>query len=344
MTDREKPTHASTDAPCAVSLVADFNHRYPGDDVTLYSRVTIQEPVSGFRLQVTLPKGLAPGVTRAPDDVVPLIALDEGTSYLLWDVKGDIELGDHYEYQVEARVAPTNQDQFLQSHAVVTPQGPEGESLPSDKETLSIHVSAKGRYLNYLPVLYNRDELLGRFLMLFESFWAPISGQIKHLPLYFDPMLTPSDLLPWLASWLDLVLDERWPEEQRRLLLRSAASLYRKRGTKRGLQEYLEVFTGEKAEIIEHRANNFRLGLQGKLGPGIALGTDNMPHTFTVLLRSPLALGEGDEETIREEMERRRIIQAIIKAEKPAHTGYTLRYETDQPAHAASQPNDQTEG
>ena len=197
------------------------------------------------------------------------------------------------------------------------------------EETAAIAVSAKGRYLKYLPALYQDDELMARFLMLFESFWAPIEGQIDHLAFYFDPRMTPSDFLPWLASWLDLELDERWPEERRRQLIRSAVSLYRKRGTRRGLEEFLEIYTGERPQIVEHRARNFFLGADGLLGPGSALGRDNVAHTFTVTVRLPPAPGEDEEERTRHERERRRIIRAIIEAEKPAHTGYELRVEVD---------------
>jgi phage tail-like protein len=186
-------------------------------------------------------------------------------------------------------------------------------------ESVVVAVFAQGGYLEYLPALYHRDELMGRFLMLFESFWSPIAGQIDQLPLYFDPRMTPPDFLPWLASWLDLALDERWPEERRRLLLRSAAALYRKRGTRQGLQRYLEIYTGEKAEIVEHRANNLRLGEQARLGPGVALGVANVPHTFTVVLSLP---DDGAEKA-----ECLHMIEAIIEAEKPAHTSYTVRVE-----------------
>lgn len=309
-----------------VSLVADFNRRYPGEDVTLYSRVTVREPGPGFRLCITLPPELEPGVTRAPDDVVPQVALDEGSSHLIWSVEGGVEAGTRYEYQVEARVAPTHEDVVLQSRAIVTSDA--GTHAGSHEETVTTVVSAQGRYLRYLPSLYYKDELMGRFLMLFESFWKPLEGQIDHLPLYFDPQMAPPDFLPWLASWLDLVLDERWPEERRRLLIRSAAALYRKRGTRQGLQRYLEIFAGDRIEIIEHRANNFRLGPEGRLGAGIALGTQNVPHTFTVNVRLPPVAVE-DDESVREDMERRRIVEAIIQAEKPAHTGYTLRFETN---------------
>nr|MBP7694565.1 hypothetical protein [Anaerolineales bacterium] len=50
----------------------------------------------------------------------------------------------------------------------------------------------------------------------------------------------------------------------------------------------------------------------------IALGTTNQPHTFRVILPLP------DAPDAHQAQERQRIIAAIIEAEKPAHTAYTL--------------------
>jgi phage tail-like protein len=219
-------------------------------------------------------------------------------------------------------------DLVLESQAIVTPGGPEAPEQVV--ESVSISVPASGRYLQYLPRVYQeQDELMGRFLMLFESFWAPIDAQTDNLAYYFDPEFTPAELLPWLATWVDLALDERWPEEKRRHLLSKAVSLYRKRGTRRGLQEYLEIYTGARVQISEHGANNFRLGREARLGLSVALGTLNMPHTFTVTLFLPAdAAASAPAGQARADDERRRMIEAIIEAEKPAHTSYTLRLET----------------
>lgn len=336
-------------AICTVSYVADFNRRYPGEDVTFHARVEALEPLSGFTLRITLVDGLVPGVAHSLDGVVPQIAVDEGTYHLIWTVGEEVEPGTRYDYQVKARVAALEQDRVLKSYAVATASPGNDASLDtdddrsfSDRETTAITVSTKGRYLRHLPAIYDKDDLMGRFLMLFESFWTPIDGQIGHLPAYFDPKMAPPDFLPWLASWFDLTLDQRWPEDRRRQLLRSVASLYRKRGARDGLKEYLEIFTGEKVEIIEHRAHNFTLGAGARLGPGIALGTDNEPHTFTVIVHSLPVATEEDDARASEEQERRRIVRAIIEAEKPAYTGYTLHFESDQATQVMSRRDSQT--
>ena len=156
--------------------------------------------------------------------------------------------------------------------------------------------------LQYLPPSFHEDEFLGRFLLIFESILDPIERTIDNIDLYFDPRLAPEPLLPWLASWFDLVLNEKWPIERRRALVHAAADLYRWRGTRRGLSEYLRIYTGVEPTIIEpgqeQRSN----------------GSSSLPaHVFRVVLEVP------DPRLVE-----RDLVEAIIEAEKPAHTAYIL--------------------
>ncbi|MBN1656886.1 MAG: hypothetical protein JXA93_00720 [Anaerolineae bacterium] len=319
----------------AVSHIADIYRRYPGETVKFSTRVDIEPSLPGFTLLVALPAGMTLADYQGPGSrMLPRITLHEGANNLIWHVDrratrraaagGAIS----YEFWVTATVARVQEETVLESRAVAT-AGEEGEASLRAVETVSVIVSPRGRYLDYLPAIYRDDDLMGRFLMLFESFWAPVSRQIESMPNYFDPRMTPPEFLPWLASWIDLVLDERWPIDKRRRLLAAAAALYRKRGTRQGLEEYLEIYTGARPRIIEHRAHNFRLGQGARLGPGVALGRGNEPHTFTVILCLPEGSTADDADSGPGEAEvRRRRIEAIIEAEKPAHTGYQLKIET----------------
>jgi phage tail-like protein len=332
------PARRVAPAAVVVSHVADFNRRYPGEPVTLFTRVDIREPLPGFTLRISLPRQLAlAGTTASGDQGEASVLLVVGDDqYLRWTVPAAVQPGDRFEYQVHATVGQVRQDRILESEAVVM-AGPadddeDGGEAARTSETAAISVESKGAYLRFLPGIYaEQDEFMARYLMLFESFWGPIEQQIEAIPHYVDPEFTPAQLLPWLATWVDLTLDERWPEEKRRRLLASAVSLYRKRGTRLGLQEYLEIYTGAQVRVTEHGAHNFRLGPAARLGPGVALGTINKPHTFTVTAYLP---AEPDEEKLtpdergRLETQRRRMLEAIIEAEKPAHTSYTLRLET----------------
>jgi phage tail-like protein len=311
-----------------IAHVADHYRRYPGDSLTLHTRVRVLNPVQEFTVRVGLPahvpiedyRSAAGYETMVPDrEVLP------ETNYLVWRVSAETPAGTEFEYQTVGRVPPTLYDTTLESTATVTTG--RGQARVTATEAVEVAVLAKGRYLQHLPAIYQDDDLMARFLMLFESFWEPIERQLDDTSIYFDTRLMPAEMLPWLASWIGLALDENWPEDRQRLLLRNAAKLYRTRGTKRGLLKFLEIYTGQKGTIIENRAENFTLGEEAKLGPGIALGKENSPNTFVVQLSLPPI--EAPTQAEREQLEnvRRRTIEAIIRTEKPAHTDYKLQLE-----------------
>jgi len=155
-------------------------------------------------------------------------------------------------------------------------------------------------YLKYMPAVYGTNDFIGRFLLIFESILTPIDRQIGNLPYYFDPRLAPPDFLPWLAGWLGLVLDERWPEGQRRELIRSAVDLYDWRGTRRGVSEFLRLYTGYLPEIIE---------------PGVGVKDSKADQAFRFIVR--IKTPEPDKVN-------RELVQTIIEMEKPAQAGYKL--------------------
>jgi phage tail-like protein len=157
-------------------------------------------------------------------------------------------------------------------------------------------------YMRYLPPAYHDQDLLRRLLLVFQSIMDPLDRTIEQLHYYFDPRLTPETFLPWLASWLDLALNEKWPIERRRMLVLSGPQLYRRRGTLGGLRDYIQICTGVAPEIDE---------------PGRKPQSGNItpldPHVFRVTLR----VAEPD-------LFDRTLIEEIIEAEKPAHTAYLL--------------------
>lgn len=167
-------------------------------------------------------------------------------------------------------------------------------------------------YLEHLPSIFSQDDFSGRFLLIFEHLLLPVDRQIDHLAQLFDPRMTPGEWLPWLASWVDLVLDETWPEKTRRELIRSAVELYQWRGTAQGLKAYLRIYTGVTPEIFEPIS---RLDLSKPLDARGQLAA----HSFVVTLHV------ANPETI----DRDKVI-AIIEAEKPAHAAYQLRIEKAQ--------------
>lgn len=173
-------------------------------------------------------------------------------------------------------------------------------------------------YLEFLPTVFRQDPVIGQFLLAFERILVgsgaelgsdPLPGvegleaQIEALPSRFQPLgqgaRTPTDMLPWLADWVGLSLDEGWPEETRRKFIQEAVLLYALRGTPSGLARMLAIYLGREVSIDD----------QNETFP---------PHYFEVTIRlesrDPERLAELDQGARR-----------IIEREKPAFTYYGLK-------------------
>jgi phage tail-like protein len=207
-------------------------------------------------------------------------------------------------------------------------------------------------YLRYLPAIYQEDpaskDFLERFLSLFESLLNDLEVDISQVIRYFDPDTTPPEFLRWLASWVDIVIEEDWREETKRRFIREAARLYAMKGTVAGISRFVELYTGKTPVILEHAlagnpvvlGGQFRLGINAMIVKtpvrGVRLGDDSIlgrvalrdvvyapeepflssAYRFTVLVDLT-----GDE---RERYEKG--LQMIIAEGKPAHTAYGLRF------------------
>jgi phage tail-like protein len=156
-------------------------------------------------------------------------------------------------------------------------------------------------YMDYLPAMYREDDFTMRFLHIFEDIIQPLESMIDNMYFNFDPAITHASFLPWLSTWVGVAMDERWPEDRRRQLLASAVELYRWRGTRLGMMEYLRIYTGVVPQITEPSA-------KGKGKGQLA------PHQFMVELEG---IVPGSVDAI--------IIKAIIESQKPAHTTYILK-------------------
>jgi phage tail-like protein len=128
------------------------------------------------------------------------------------------------------------------------------------------------RYLEYLPAIYQVEPdveapFLGRFLLPFEEVLTGFERVLATIDHYVSPAFTNPDFLPWLATWVALVLDEEWDEAKRRSLIAEAVALYRERGTVQGLKRYLEIYTGLVPEIHEFCwPGGMQIGVASQIG------------------------------------------------------------------------------
>ena len=89
------------------------------------------------------------------------------------------------------------------------------------------------------------------FLMIFQHIMNETSITLDNLDNLFRPMEVQSKFLPLIASWLGVNLDLLENEEISRKLLQNIIPLYKYRGTKIGLQNYLYIVSGIVPEIYE---------------------------------------------------------------------------------------------
>lgn len=309
-------------SPMQLCLAADYYNRYPGELVTFFLQFVAPEQ-TGTSLQFAMPRVLKvesydlpdgipislPVVTEAGQDLVVLIPLEKY-----------FNAGQQYKIVVRVRINSFYFDHYLLVEAKLL----DAETNPVAAESVQVAVLGKSKYLEFLPEMYGSDDFTSRFLMLFESFWKPISLQIDQIENYFDPDLTPQEFIPWLSSWVGLPVDSNLPVNRMRNLLNQSMHLFQCRGTLHALRTTLEIYTEGEIDIKERRANNFVLGAASALGAAIALGRANQPDSISVKMRLPQA--ELARMQFSEEMYRHKMTE-IIRALIPAHTVFDVNCE-----------------
>jgi phage tail-like protein len=157
--------------------------------------------------------------------------------------------------------------------------------VPAPTDTVS-------SYLDFLPVIFQDGDFLGRFLLIFQSIWEPLEHRQDHMDMYFDPRTCPASFLPWLADWFGVSVGQVSEEGRLRNLIGEAVELYRWRGTRYGLTRLIEVCTGITPLIAESPNNPAILHIRVTIPPESNVERDT--------------------------------IDRLVKLHKPAHTAYLL--------------------
>lgn len=193
-----------------------------------------------------------------------------------------------------------------------------------------VNTTGSDKLLDYLPAIYREHSFLNEYLSAFEKILLgrndgvtipggkvgaetrSLEETIDRIPDLFDPLETPDDFLPWLASWAALSLRADLGAKEQRWFIANIIQRYRRRGTKENLIELLRIFTQTTSQIDEDAFPSEEFISQH---PQFK---DERPlHFFsvTVLLSKPT------QEIVQR---KREIARALIELEKPAHTFYEL--------------------
>ena len=96
-----------------------------------------------------------------------------------------------------------------------------------------------------LPDVFRRhDDNIARFTEALDEVIAPVWLALDCYDAYLDPMLAPLDFVELLAGWVGFPLDRNWSPAQTRRLVATAVELYRRRGTRRGIEDLVKAYTG----------------------------------------------------------------------------------------------------
>ena len=176
-----------------------------------------------------------------------------------------------------------------------------------------VSFSAESWSMN-LPELYRRDmgndSFLDRFLAIYQSIYDDISWQIKDFVNYLDPRAADLELLHWMASWLDVEEPHMWTEGQLRELLLNAMEFFAARGTVRGMELFVKLYTGELPFVIEFKDGEGYSDAPCRLFKSL-YGED--PYSVTVLVREECIPAYKDHQALLRLLDQIRPVQMKIR-------------------------------
>ncbi len=160
-----------------------------------------------------------------------------------------------------------------------------------------------------LPAVYQEGDFGMRFVGALEHVLDPVVALLDNLPAHFDPRHAPPDVLELLTAWLGFEHDEAHRSDERRALVRGAAQLVSRRGTRAGLELALELaFPGLPFRVEDGGGVSWSTGL---------VDEDKSPPadrpSFVVYCEKAVP------ETTQAAIAR------LIEQSKPAHTAFRLR-------------------
>lgn len=117
----------------------------------------------------------------------------------------------------------------------------------------------KESWISFLPEYYqtHSGDFLERYLAVFETLYREVEQDIRKNTRSLDIQSVPEEQLAWLVGWLDMENIQLWPADKLRRYLEDGAASYAYRGTKRGLERMVWIYTGEKPFIVESGGEAF---------------------------------------------------------------------------------------
>ena len=117
-----------------------------------------------------------------------------------------------------------------------------------------IRIYQKGdNFMDTFPEIYReRNSFFHRYISIFSAIYNDFQWDIEHIHRNFMPDTAPKELLPVLAEWLGLNLRGDFLDEDiMRELVKHAYELNKIKGTKKAMEQVIQIVLGEQAVILE---------------------------------------------------------------------------------------------
>ena len=200
--------------------------------------------------------------------------------------------------------------------------------------------------LENLPAVYREnpdaENFTERFLSIFDAFIEDIDRGIERYPALLDVDNVPDEVLPWLGSFLDVVMDPTWDAPRRRRILKQVPTLYRQRGTARGLRKAVRLvfdfdplvqelaYERNWGALGSARVQNVRLFGPSRVRFRVGRSALNAAplYSYGRPERDPFSTGAYRFRLLLPRMlradEHQRLLQ-LVESQKPAHTVAAVR-------------------
>jgi phage tail-like protein len=127
-----------------------------------------------------------------------------------------------------------------------------GRSLPDSGRTR--HRSPRNPHwlLNQMPVGMLDSPFFVKFLSLFQELSDTLLEGADNIENVVDPTVAPDAMVRWMGSWIGVdSVDPSLPRELQRMIVRSSARTMSWRGTRAGLEQFLEMTSGGPAQVVD---------------------------------------------------------------------------------------------
>jgi phage tail-like protein len=125
--------------------------------------------------------------------------------------------------------------------------------------------------LAQLPMGMLDDDFFVRFVSIFQNVATSLLDDVDNLGNIVDVTVAPDPVVRWMGGWLGITsIDASLPHELQRHIVRASGEMLAWRGTRRGLQAFLELMSGGPVEI-EESGGIFAEGEGGRRPPFVRM-------------------------------------------------------------------------